>query len=81
MASQPRHPSHIAAHDHEEQPSATISHARLLDVTVAEWTVDLGAAMVGRRAPSTTSVVATGYVDFDAVESVHRARTAASSHR
>lgn len=54
-----------------ELPAPFITHSTLIDVTVCEWTADLHAATPALATPAATSVGATGYVDFDTVESIH----------
>ena len=53
-----------------------MSHPRSVDVTVCEWTADLSSTPPSNTSQTQTTVGAVGYVDFDAVDSVHE--TAAS---
>ena len=50
---------------------STASHARFVDGTVSEWTTDLNATGPAASDTPLTVAVASGFVDFDVVESVH----------
>jgi hypothetical protein len=62
-------------------PIAATRGWRSSDVTIAEWTVDLEVIPVGPQAPTAASLAGAGYVDFDALESLHPTRSGAASRR
>lgn len=55
-------------------PAASLSHPRSVDVTVCEWTADLGGSLL-HIGPARTTVGALGFIDFDALDSVHETTT------
>ena len=40
-------------------------------MVISEWTADLDTTSVATHLPAPTSVAAIGFVDFDAVDSIH----------
>ena len=62
-------------------PVATMTHASAVDVTVCEWTADLSVGPLLSGAAVRTSVGAAGYVDFDAVDSVHESTASGTALR
>jgi hypothetical protein len=77
-----RRSSHVGAEDARDQRSVEASGvAKVIDVTVTEWTVDLGAGSDGSQALTTTYLAAAGFVDFDAVETLHTTRREAGPRR
>lgn len=59
---------------------ASMSHPGTVDVTVCEWTADMSPTLLG-VGPARTTVVAVGFVDFDAVESVRTTSAATGRTR
>ena len=60
------------------QLEASLSYPGTVDVSVCEWTADMSPTTLG-VGPARTTVVAVGFVDFDAIESVRT--TSASKGR
>jgi len=82
MTIQRRRPSPVGAGVARDQRSIAASGvASVIDVTVTEWTVDLGAGSDGPQALATTFLAAAGFVDFDAVETLHISRREAGPKR
>jgi hypothetical protein len=60
-------------------PTPTITRASAADAAVCEWAAELDLGPVGSTsADSTTSLASTGFVDFDAMETVRISSVAAS---
>ena len=60
-----------ASADERSLPTPTTSRVSAADATVCEWSVDLDMAdLVGTVVE--TSLASTGFVDFDAIDTIHR---------
>ena len=57
--------------DDRSRPTPTISRASAADATVCEWAVDLDMAGLTGTVVE-TSLASTGFVDFDAIDTLHR---------
>lgn len=55
-------------------PWAAKRRALAADMVISEWSGDLDTAPVATPVPAPTSVAAIGFVDFDALDSIHECR-------
>ena len=52
-------------------PAVDTGHPTAVDVTFSEWIADLGSRAVARPEMAQTYLAPSGFVDFDAIDSVH----------
>jgi hypothetical protein len=52
-------------------PAVDTSHPTAVDATISEWIADLGTRAVARPEAANAPLPPSGFVDFDALDSVH----------
>ena len=67
----PSSPARFSVPASEAWPPPTTSHPHRVELAVSEWTADITTSEPTPTARPLTTLGATGFVDFDMVESVH----------